>query len=232
MVLKRAGRGLTVSKHLDLWKDTWLKQKKSQIVSAGFTEADVRAGGRATKQYPNKEDEQWWFDNGLGMVNAWEQWRNNSGWKIATIGSDGKSVEPAIELAIDVEIAELSVKMVIDRVMYIPTAGTLTRENFVVLDLKSGKSAPKSDLQLALYATGIELVYGFRPRWGTYWMARDGVNSPIIDLDQYPKEMFEDIFAKFKLARDNGVFMPNLNHCVMCSVVEYCKYRTPNPKEV
>lgn len=217
-----------MSKYLDLWKDTWAKQKASQIISAGFTEADVRAGGRATKQYPNKEDEQWWFDNGTAMLESWVSWRNNSGWKIAALTPD----TPAIELALDVEISGLAVKMVIDRVMYIPTEGELTRENFVVVDLKSGKTAPKSDLQLALYATGIELVYGFRPRWGTYWMAREGTNSPIIDLDLYPKSLFEDIFAKFKLARDNGVFIPNLNHCVMCSVVEYCRYRTPNPKEV
>lgn len=217
-----------MSKHLDLWKDTWAKQKTAQIVSKGFTEADVRAGGRATKAYPNKEDEQWWFDNGLAMLESWEQWRNNSGWKIASLAED----TPAIELAIDVEIAGLAVKMVIDRVMFIPSNDALTRDNFVVVDLKSGKSAPKSDLQLALYATGIEMVYGFRPRWGTYWMAREGTNSPVIDLDQYPKELFEDIFGKFKLARDNGVFIPNLNHCVMCSVVEYCRYRTANPKEV
>lgn len=217
-----------MSKHLTLWKDTWEKQKKSQIVSAGFTESDVRAGGRATKQYPNKEDEQWWQDNGLAMVEAWENWRNNSGWKIASIVPD----VPAIELGIEVEISGLAVKMFIDRVMFIPTEGELTRENFVVVDLKSGKSAPKSDLQLALYATGIEIVYGFRPKWGTYWMAREGTNSPVIDLDKYPREMFEDIFDKFKRARDNGVFLPNFNHCVMCSVVEYCKYQTTTPKEI
>lgn len=205
-----------------LWKDTWDEQQASQIASKGFTEADVRAGGRATKEWPNKEDKNWWMQHGPDMVQSWVDWRERSGYQIADMG-DGT---PGIEVGISTDIGGLPVKMFIDRVMYIPTeGGEVTRDNFVVLDLKSGKSAPKSDLQLAFYATGIELAYGWKPRWGTYWMARTGETSPLIDLDNYPKEMFEDIIGKFKTARDNGVFIPNLNHCTMCSVVEYCKYR-------
>jgi hypothetical protein len=214
-----------VTNYLELFQSIWNKNKQAQIYDTGFQDTDVRAGGRATKEYPNKEDEQWWLNNGSQMVEAWVRWRDNSGWGIADLG-EGK---PAIEVGIEASIGGIPVKMFIDRIMVIPSeTGVLTRDNFVVLDLKSGKSAPKSDLQLALYATGIELAFGWRPRWGTYWMARTGETSPVIDLDLYPKEMFEDIFGKFKTARDNGVFLPNLNHCVMCSVVEFCKYRQPD----
>lgn len=213
----------------EMWQTTWDSLKASQIGSNGFTEADVRAGGRATKEYPNKEDERWWQTNGIPMVESWVTWRDTSGWGIADIGGG----TPAIELGLVVEIGGLPIKMVIDRLMFMPSEdGTLTRDNFIVLDLKSGKTAPKSDLQLALYATGIEIVYGWRPRWGTYWMARTGTISDPVDLDNYPKEMFEEIFSQFKQARDNGVFIPNLNHCQMCSVIDYCKYQQPKLWEI
>jgi hypothetical protein len=34
-----------------------------------------RAGGRATKQYPNKEDESWWMSEGPTMVHNYYNWR-------------------------------------------------------------------------------------------------------------------------------------------------------------
>lgn len=210
-----------------LWNNTWKDLKRSQIADRGFGRADVRAGGRATKAYPNKEDESWWQDNGLGMVDTWVQWRNGSGWSIATM-PDG---QPAIELEIEVEIGGIPVKMVIDRLMTVtptPTAPT----DYVVLDLKTGKTTPSSALQLGLYATGIELVYGIRPAWGTYWMAREGTVTEPETLDLYNLEFFTDLFSKFKTAREHGVFLPNFNACKMCSVVEYCKYKTQQPLEI
>jgi RecB family exonuclease len=210
-----------------LWDNTWKALKLAQIADKGFSKEDVRAGGRATKAYPNKEDEKWWFDNGLAMVEAWETWRDNSGWTIATM-PDGK---PAIELDIEVEIGGLPVKMVIDRVMQLTPEGATTND-YVVLDLKTGKTTPSSALQLGLYATGIELAYGWRPAWGTYWMAREGTISEPEHLEFYSKEFFEDLFSKFKTAREHGVFLPNFNACKMCSVLEYCKYKTQQPLEI
>ena len=34
-----------------------------------------RAGGRATKAYPNKEDAQWWLDAGPKMIDYWMQFQ-------------------------------------------------------------------------------------------------------------------------------------------------------------
>lgn len=222
-------RGYEVTDYKALWLDTFGTLKASQIEAQGFTEADVRAGGRATKEYPNKEDETWWLNNGVPMVQQWVTWRDNSGWGIADMG-DGKA---GIEIGMEIYLGGIKVQMYVDRVMFKPNpSGVLTREDYIVLDLKTGKYQPKSEMQLALYATGIEMVYGFRPKWGVYWMAREGQPSPLIDLDNYSREMFEDIFGQFKRARENGVFPPNFSHCAMCSVIDYCKYKQPNLLEI
>ena len=212
-----------------LWAKKFQQLKDEAVTSQGFTDSDVRAGGRATKDYPNKENEDWWNENGVAMLYQWVQWRNNSGWGIADMG-DGK---PGIEIGLEVEIGGIRVQAYVDRVMFKPNpSGLLTREDYIVLDLKSGKYQPKSEMQLALYATGIELVYGFRPKWGVYWMAREGKPSELIDLDIYPLEVFEDIFAQFKKARESRIFLPNFSQCGMCSVIDYCKYKQPNLREI
>lgn len=213
----------------NLWSDTFNALKYAQIEAQGFTEAQVRVSGRATKEYPSKENDTWWMANGTKMVESWVRWRDNSGWGIADMGQGN----PGIELPITINLGGVDVKMVIDRVMFKPSeTGVLTREDYIVLDLKTGRYAPKSEMQLALYATGIEMVHGFRPKWGTYWMARDGQPSPLLDLDNYPTAMFEDLFSKFQTAREDGVFLPNLNHCSMCSVIDYCKYKQPTLWEI
>lgn len=215
--------------YIKLWDDTFKSLEKSQILDRGWTESDVRAGGRATKAYPDKENKSWWYDNGPAMVEAWETWRNTSGYQIAELTPG----TPAIEVGINIQLAEVPIQMHIDRVMYMPSAdGNYSPDNFVVVDLKSGKNPPKSDFQLGLYAVGLEKVYGWRPRWGAYWMAREGTLGHLIDLDNYPSIIIEDMISQFKLARENKIFMPNFGHCAMCSVQEFCKYRNPKLWEI
>jgi hypothetical protein len=212
-----------------LWAETFSSLKESQITAKGFKETDVRAGGRATKAHPNKEDEAWWHEHGPGMVESWVKWRDESGYQIAEIAPG----VPAVEVSVTTQISDLTVQMHIDRVMFMPSAdGEITRNNFVVLDLKSGKNPPKSDLQLAFYAAGLEKQFGWRPRWGTYWMAREGTIGYLVDLDMYPTFMIEDLLAKFKSARENKIFLPNMSHCPMCSVKDHCKYRNPELWEI
>jgi len=208
----------------DLFKQKWNEQFKKNVTDKGFTAADVRAGGRATKAYPNKEDESWWMDNGPQFVQSWLQFRSESGWHIAMINNT-----PAIEIGLTPLFAGVPVQMHIDRVMYMPgePGEPDGPNNYAIIDLKTGSQPPKSDLQLAFYAAGMEKVLGFRPRWGGYWMARTGQLGFLADLDQYPLEMIEDLIDQFKKARDSKVFLPNMGHCYMCSVSEFCKYRNP-----
>lgn len=185
--------------------------------SEGKNPDEIRAGGRATKEYPNKEDGAWWLHHGPLMVDRWVDWRNNSGWQIWTT-PDGT---PAIELGMTVDMAGVPVKMSIDRVMVTP-AGEM-----IILDLKTGSRTPQSDLQLAFYAAGLDLAYGIRPSYGTYWMARTGITSSFVDLDIMPTYKITDMVRMFDTTRRQGLFIPNFKHCTICPFTAVCEWRKP-----
>lgn len=173
-----------------------------------------RAGGRATKAYPNKEDSDWWLANGPAMVQSWIDWRAGSGWRLFELNG-----VPAIELGFDFAVDdEFAVKMFIDRLM-VNEHGEL-----VILDLKSGSSTPKSHLQLAMYAYGCEKVLGIRPKWGTYWKAREGTTTPLVDLDVLTSEKVQYIVSGFDKLRKSGIFLPNLDECGWCGFKNICEW--------
>lgn len=177
----------------------------------------IRAGGRASKEYPNKEDGTWWLKHGPLMVDRWVDWRSNSGWEIWRTPEG----EPAIELGLMVDMADVPVKMGIDRVMVTPEG------DLVVLDIKSGARTPQSDLQLAFYAAGLDLAFGIRPKFGTYWMARTGITSSFIDLDVMPTHKIIDMVKMFDTTRRQGLFTPNFKHCTLCPFTAVCEWRKP-----
>jgi putative RecB family exonuclease len=194
-----------------------LFEKYFSMHAEGHKPEDIRAGGRATKEYPNKEDASWWLKHGPAMVDRWIDWRSNSGWHIWTT-PDG---QPAIELSLMPEMAGVPVKMGIDRVMVTPDG------ELVVLDIKSGARTPQSDLQLAFYAAGLELAYGIRPSYGTYWMARTGITSSFIDLNAMPTHKIVDMVKMFDTTRRLGLFTPNFKHCTLCPFTAICEWRKP-----
>lgn len=202
-----------------VWKDTWDRVKSSNFAllgaKNGTVEPTLRTAGRATKENPNKEDGDWWFKAGREMLDSWIKFRTGElGWQIW----EAPNGTPAIEISMSPEVAGIPVQMGIDRVMVTP-AGEL-----VILDLKTGQRTPSSDLQLAFYAYGMSRTFGIRPQYGTYWMARQGITSPLIDLDFYTNEMIEDIIVKFDSARKAEIFLPNYSHCKMCGFTNICKW--------
>lgn len=197
----------------NLWNESWERQKSLSVASSGLPEASWRAGGRATKAYPLKEDESWWKDHGPQMLQSWVDWRAN-GWSFWVEPVTGT---PAIELALNPMLGGVMVKMVIDRIMVTPDG------ELVVLDLKSGRTEP-NPLQLAFYAAGIEKIFDIRPRYGTYWMARSGTTTPLVDLDEWPTSMIESLVSQFNDARNAGIFLPNHSSCKICSVTKQCTW--------
>lgn len=197
------------------WDKAWTKLQAEQLEKTGIDQGKWKASGRKTKANPNKEDGQWWSVNGKEMVDRWIEWRNGShSWTLwePTPGT------PAIELALNPIWNDVPVQMHIDRVMINPDG------ELVVIDIKTGSRNPSSDLQLAFYAAGIESIFGIRPRYGAYWLGRSGGIKELINLDMYPSEDIIELVTKFDKARKAELFMPNLNHCVMCSVKESCKW--------
>lgn len=202
--------------NLDLvWKDTWERVKTAHSASTGQEEALWKTAGRATKENPDKENGAWWYTNGRLMLDSWVKFRTGElGWQIW----EAPNGTPAIEIGMNVEVGGVPVQMGIDRVMVTP-AGEL-----VILDLKTGQRTPSSDLQLAFYALGMSKMFGVRPQYGAYWMARQGITSPLIDLDFYTDDMIEEIIVKFDTARKAELFLPNYSHCKMCGFTTICKY--------
>ena len=195
------------------FQDAWVRQRNAYATKADVPETQWRASGRATKEFPDKENGAWWEQQGPEMVQRWIDWRNGTGWNIWTAPNG----EPAIELGIEILFGEVPVKMVIDRV-FVTGNGEM-----VIVDLKTGRSV-SSDMQLAWYAAGMDLLFGVRPKYGTYWMAREGMTSPMIDLDLWPTQSMIDVVTMFDKARKEGIFLPNFSTCKMCSVTSECKW--------
>lgn len=186
------------------------------VAESGVVESEWRSGGRVSKQYPNKENRDWWLENGPVMFDQWVKWRVGSGWEIASF--DGVF---SIEIGFKFDIGSgTELQMYLDRLM-VNEHGEL-----VVVDLKSGSSSPKSPLQLAVYAYGAEKMLGVRPKWGTFWKARDGVTSHLVDLDTFPSDRVEYIVSGFDKLRKQGIFLPNLDECGWCGFNQVCEWST------
>lgn len=195
-----------------IWKKCWDSELNERLKKTSTPMDKWKASGRPSKTFPNKEDGKWWTKNGPRYLEKWVQFRTN-GWNIFDING-----VPAIEIDLLVLMDGIPVKMQIDRVMVTPEG------ELIIVDLKSGKSTP-GWLQLAFYAAGMELLFGIRPRWGTYWMARSGDVSPMVDLDLYPTEKIVSLVKQFDTARKNSIFLPNLSHCSRCNFNSICTWK-------
>jgi CRISPR/Cas system-associated exonuclease Cas4 (RecB family) len=174
-----------------------------------------RAGGRATKQYPNKEDESWWMSEGPTMVHNYYNWRlgnpNLDIWRTP-------QGTPAIELGVMIHLpGDLTLRSYIDRVFVDKATGQT-----MIVDLKTGQP-PKSALQLAVYRLALQAQYGEAPDYGSYWMARSGTLDAVHDLRQYPLDMVQRWLRDVKRGIDAGIFVPNVtNLCASCGVQKFC----------
>jgi putative RecB family exonuclease len=182
----------------------------------GIPRSQWKAGGRATKDFPNKEDESYWRMHGPTMVANWVQWRDSlftRGWQFYTLDNGRPAIEVPIELAFD----DVTVKGYIDRV-FVNDNGEA-----VVVDLKSGSRVPASTLQLGVYALGMSEQHGITPILGGYYMTRQGNMPETHSLLKYTRERVGNWFASAKRGIEAEVFIPHVGpFCGTCSVAKYC----------
>lgn len=174
-----------------------------------------RVSGRATKATPNKEDGAWWGSNGPKFVHAYYAWRmNNPHLKIWNTPGD----TPAIELELGVEIGNgTRVRGTIDRIFVNEHDGER-----LIVDLKTGKP-PASGLQLAVYRLMLQRQFGNAPRYGSYWLAREGTIGQVYDLSVYRDGMVERWMRDVYKSINMGVFVPNISMlCDYCGVKQHC----------
>ena len=190
------------------WDLAWLKETKDLDLSK------ARVAGRATKENPDREDAVWWDRQGSVWVDNYIKWRkNNPDWKIWTTPQGVK----AIELELNPIIADVPVKMFIDRIFEVD--GKL-----VIVDLKTSRTRPNSDLQLGFYKIGVEMMLGVEVNLGNYWMSRESGTGEMIDLSRYTKDTLEYFVDGFDKARKAGIFLPNLQSCNFCGLTEHCQF--------
>jgi hypothetical protein len=188
---------------LDIEEENGVKVKPSGKVAKSIT----LNGG------PNKKDYDWWLTRGPEMIEAWMEWKVESGYTIATM-PDGT---PGVEVVLDVPFADEKQLGFIDRVMF-DSDGEL-----VIIDLKMG-DLPKSKLQLGNYKVALERKYGIRAKFGAYWMGKDGQLTPLTDLSVYTAPYLDSLYGQVWKGIRAGVFLPNVTSmCNGCGVKDYCR---------
>lgn len=181
--------------------------------------AAIRASGRATKEWPGGEDEAWWRHHGPQFVQAWIDWRaKNPNLQLADING-----QPAVEVAVAARTHNsVDLKGYIDRIFQDTESGDL-----LIVDLKTGRNAPSSSLQMDFYRYSLQHTLGLQARHGGFWMARQGVISKIHDLWRTDAQI-EDMLHKSRILIDNDIFIPHLGMlCGSCGVKEFCSAYTP-----
>jgi hypothetical protein len=183
-----------------------------------FTVDQWRASGRASKAWPNKEDEQWWRSEGPSMVMSWVTWRtNNSQWEIAMLPGAGGEARPGIELECKPTIGGGQVIQYIDRLFT-----NRDQTQLLVVDIKSGRE-PDSGEQLGSYGLGLEETFEVTPAWGAYWMARTGGTTAFEDMRLWTKERLDYIYSTAAAIREQGLLLPKKSMmCSGCSVRDFC----------
>ena len=196
-----------------LWDTAFLDQIGYVERKTGTNPNDWRTGGRKTVANPNKEDKAWWDENGYKMLQDFVSSFVNNKWKI-WIAPDGK---PGVELPFEVAFGDVKIKGFADMVL----------ENFdgslTVVDLKTGSSTPDSSLQLGVYASCIELLYGVRPLYGAYYDARGACLEPSAGIERWTIPVLTEMFAQFERGLQAEIFLPNVGmSCRTCGVKDYC----------
>lgn len=195
------------------WNEAWRQ------TLARLEEYPTKAGGRATKEFPNKEDKSYWDAKGAEMVDKYLTWRDittTAGWSWLEI--DGK---PAIEVPVEARLEGTLVKGYIDRVMVSPEG------EVVVMDLKSSQREPQS-LQLDVYRYLLQENYGITATHGMYYMFRKGTTTERKELG-VSNQWLAHYFGTAARGIQAGIFLPNVGMlCGTCGVREYCSvFGTP-----
>lgn len=197
------------------WEKRWAEEFQDAVEnSGGVPTSEWRAGGRVSKDKPNKENGDWWKTAGLGFSESFAAWREASANEWSTWISPAG--EPAIELELTVWFGSVPVRMFID---WIADVGG---DQPCIVDYKTGSSTP-GPLQLGIYASAIEKAFGVRPQFGAYFNARKGELGTVHTLERFSIPVLTKLFEDFEKAVQAEIFLPNINPmCGSCDVSRYC----------
>ena len=153
------------------WLDIFNESVKVVEEQSGIPSSEWKTSGRKTIARPDGEDLAFWQSDGLKQVEAYQKWYAQSGWKIATM-PDGR---PGIEWDASVHFGGTPVRFVVDVIYQVG-------EDLVIVDFKTGARTPFGMIQAGLYASGIERMYNIRPKFGAFFMTRQGQLDDLFEL--------------------------------------------------
>lgn len=195
-----------------MWEESFLEQIAEVEEKSGTNPVDWRVGGRSSKANPDKENKVWWDENGRKMfydfINAWSE----SGFEI-WVSPQGV---PGIEIGFNNNFGDVPVRGFADAVVKVGN-------EIAVIDFKTGNYMPDSSIQLGVYASLMEMQFGFRPTKGYYYSARKAqfIESP--GLERWSIPVLTELFTQFERGIQNEIFLPNIGmSCGTCGVKDYC----------
>lgn len=196
----------------DYWNSSFQKLIDEKAAETETIPSEWRAGGRATKAFPDKENDIWWSKNGPEMVDTFIQWWKNSNWQVY-VAND----LPHIEAGFNVMFGDVPVRGFVDLIAVTPDG------QIAVIDYKTGTYMPDSGMQLGLYACCVEMTLGVRPTRGFFYNARSGIMEEVTDLSRWTIPLFTELFKQFEKALAAEIFLPSIGMmCKSCSVNKYC----------
>lgn len=202
---------------VESFEDVFERLTVEQEDRTGVPRDQFRAGGRASKRWPNKENRDWWLTEGPVMVDRWLRFREASPLDIWVTPAG----RPAIELSFRLELPDLDGKPFpvygeIDRVMVRPNG------SLVVVDIKSG-STVTVDEQVGLYRVALEQAFGVVAKFGAFWSAREGTMGELFHLNEHDAARAAYRYGTAKAIRDRGLFVANPGRlCGSCGVRAWC----------
>jgi hypothetical protein len=191
-----------------------------EVKRSGWPEETIRASGRATKAWPDKNGKEWWLTHGPKYVAAWIAWRERNEYELW----ETPWGEPGIEVPVKVTVAGKPFVAYVDRVFKRPGGQTVKP-----VDLKFGNHDPKSSLQLGSYKVGMERDYGEVVDEGGFWMAKNyektgGGLQYMENLQRFTPEYVDAMYDMAWRGIENGIFLPSPNNmCGSCSVRPFCR---------
>lgn len=161
-----------------------------------------------------------WNVLGPQFVRSYIDWRKRSPWEIWTT-PDG---EPAIELDVSGMLpgCPVEIKAYLDRVFWDPVF-----KKHHIVDLKTGKTPPKTADQFGTYGALLKAKYGIDVDSGVPFMNRKGGLGKPFDLTEYTPAYVGAVFGEAWEQVERGDFPANGfdKECFICDVEAACAAR-------
>ena len=164
-----------------------------------------------------------WMKLGPLLVGNYITWRRVSDYVIWTVpdsalGAGDGQVGIEIDLSCTLPGCEREIKQYADRIFYSPSL-----KQVHIVDLKTGKTAPRVPLQFGVYRAGLEHLYGVTATTGAAFMNREGALGKPFTLAKYTPAYVGRLFGHLSRAVDARIFPAHKGSgCFNCDVSHAC----------